>query len=60
MLTEKEQNLLMLLELPHRISNPRAMMNACTEAAATIKRLAAELDKLNETKPAPKKRAAKS
>ena len=50
MLTEKEQNLLMLLELPHRISNPRAMMNACTDAAATIKRLAAELEKQDKPK----------
>ena len=58
MLTEKEQNLLMLLELPHRISNPRAMMNACTEAAATIKRLAVELEKQEapaKAKPAPKR-----
>ena len=58
MLTEKEQNLLMLLELPHRISNPRAMMNACTEAAATIKRLAAELEKQEaptKAKAAPKR-----
>ena len=57
MLTEKEQNLLMLLELPHRISNPRAMMNACTEAAATIKRLAAELEK-QDAPAKPKAKAA--
>tara|TARA_R100001015_G_C4603644_1_gene158614 strand:+ start:319 stop:591 length:273 start_codon:yes stop_codon:yes gene_type:complete len=48
MLSEKEKNLVMLLELPHRISNPRAMMQACTDAAAVIKRQAEELEALTE------------
>jgi len=48
MLSDKEKNLVMLLELPHRISNPRAMMQACTDAAAVIKRQAEELEALTE------------
>lgn len=48
MLSDKEKNLVMLLELPHRISNPRAMMQACTDAAAVIKRQAEEIEKLTE------------
>lgn len=49
MLSEKEKNLIMLLELPHRISNPRAMMQACTDAAEVIKRQAAEIEALTES-----------
>jgi len=49
MLNDKEKNLIMLLELPHRISNPRAMMQACEDAAALIKRLDAELDAKTES-----------
>jgi len=48
MLSDKEKNLVMLLELPHRISNPRAMMQACTDAAEVIKRQAEELEALTE------------
>ena len=51
MLNDKEKNLIMLLELPHRISNPRAMMQACEDAAALIKRLDAELDAKTESTP---------
>ncbi len=51
MLDDKEKNLIMLLELPHRISNPRAMMQACEDAAALIKRLDAELDAKTESTP---------
>ena len=43
MLDEKEKNLIMLLELPHRISNPQAMMQACQDAAVVIQRQAAEI-----------------
>tara|TARA_R100001460_G_scaffold18281_4_gene38760 strand:- start:129 stop:398 length:270 start_codon:yes stop_codon:yes gene_type:complete len=49
MLSEKEQSLIMLLELPHRISNPRAMMQACEDAAAIIKRQDAEITALTES-----------
>jgi len=49
MLSDKEKNLVMLLELPHRISNPRAMMQACTDAAEVIKRQAAEIVALTES-----------
>ena len=49
MLSDKEKNLVMLLELPHRISNPRAMMQACTDAAEVIKRQAAEIEALTES-----------
>ena len=49
MLSDKEKNLIMLLELPHRISNPRAMMQACEDAAEVIKRQAAEIEKLTES-----------
>ena len=49
MLSDKEKNLIMLLELPHRISNPRAMMQACTDAAEVIKRQAAEIEALTES-----------
>jgi len=48
MLSDKEKNLVMLLELPHRISNPRAMMQACTDAAEVIKRQAAVIDGLTD------------
>jgi hypothetical protein len=51
MLDDKEKSLIMLLELPHRISNPMAMMQACTDAAALIKRLDAELDAKTESTP---------
>lgn len=51
MLNDKEKNLIMLLELPHRISNPRAMMQACEDAAVLIKRLDAELDAKTESTP---------
>ena len=51
MLNDKEKNLIMLLELPHRISNPRAMMQACEDAAALIKRLDADLDAKTESTP---------
>ena len=46
MLSEKEKSLIMLLELPHRISNPRAMMQACEDAAAIIKRQDAVIEGL--------------
>jgi hypothetical protein len=49
MLNDKEKNLVMLLELPHRISNPRAMMQACEDAAAVIKRQAEEIEALTES-----------
>ena len=49
MLSDKEKNLVMLLELPHRISNPRAMMQACEDAAAVIKRQAEEIEALTES-----------
>lgn len=49
MLNDKEKNLIMLLELPHRISNPRAMMQACEDAAAIIKRQDAEITALTES-----------
>jgi hypothetical protein len=48
MLNDKEKNLVMLLELPHRISNPRAMMQACTDAAEVIKRQAAVIEGLTD------------
>ena len=48
MLSDKEKNLVMLLELPHRISNPQAMMQACTDAAEVIKTQAAEIESLTE------------
>ena len=49
MLSDKEKNLVMLLELPHRISNPRAMMQACEDAAVVIKRQAEEIEALTES-----------
>ena len=49
MLDEKEKNLIMLLELPHRISNPQAMMQACQDAAVVIQRQAAEIEALTES-----------
>lgn len=49
MLSDKEKNLIMLLELPHRISNPRAMMQACEDAAVVIKRQAEEIEALTES-----------
>ena len=56
MLNDKQINLVHLLSQPHRISNPRAMMKACEDAAALIQSMDAELDAL-KSKP---KRASKA
>lgn len=56
MLTEEERNLLLLMELPHRISNPQAMMKACTTAVDIVKRLEARIEELEGA--APKAKAA--
>lgn len=50
MLDDKQLNLVHLLSQPHRISNPRAMMKACEDAAALIQQMDAELDALKKPK----------
>jgi hypothetical protein len=54
MLNDKQINLVHLLSQPHRISNPRAMMKACEDAAKLIEEMDAELDALKKPKRASK------
>jgi hypothetical protein len=60
MLTEEQRELVRILNQPHRVHNMLALFRSCEKAATLIQDQAAEIDKMNEAKPAPKKRAAKS
>lgn len=60
MLSDKNLSLVHLLSQPHRISNPRAMMKACEDAAVLIKDMDAELDALKAKKKPAAKPASKS
>jgi hypothetical protein len=60
MLTEEQRELVRILNQPHRVHNVLALFRSCEKAATLIQEQAAEIDELKKTKPAPKKRAAKS
>jgi hypothetical protein len=60
MLTEEQRELVRILNQPHRVHNMLALFRSCEKAATLIQDQSAEIDKLSEAKPAPKKRAAKS
>ena len=60
MLTEEQRELVRILNQPHRVHNMLALFRSCEKAATLIQEQAAEIDELKKTKPAPKKRAAKS
>lgn len=59
MLSDKHLSLVHLLSQPHRISNPRAMMQACEDAAVLIQSMDAELDALKAKKKPAAKTASK-
>ena len=58
MLNDKQINLVHLLSQPHRISNPRAMMKACEDAAKLIEEMDAELDALKKSERASKAKSS--
>lgn len=60
MLTDDQRELVRILNQPHRVHNVMALFRSCEKAATLIQEQAAEIDELKKTKPAPKKRAAKS
>ena len=60
MLTDDQRELVRILNQPHRVHNMLALFRSCEKAATLIQDQSAEIDKLSEAKPAPKKRAAKS
>jgi len=60
MLTDDQRELVRILNQPHRVHNVLALFRSCEKAATLIQEQAAEIDELKKTKPAPKKRAAKS
>jgi hypothetical protein len=60
MLTEEQRELVRILNQPHRVHNVLALFRSCEKAATLIQEQAAEIDELKKSKPAPKKRAAKS
>ena len=60
MLTEEQRELVRILNQPHRVHNVLALFRSCEKAATLLQEQAAEIDELKKTKPAPKKRAAKS
>lgn len=60
MLTDNQRELVRILNQPHRVHNVLALFRSCEKAATLIQEQAAEIDELKKTKPAPKKRAAKS
>lgn len=60
MLTDDQRELVRILNQPHRVHNVLALFWSCEKAATLIQEQAAEIDELKKTKPAPKKRAAKS
>ena len=60
MLTDDQRELVRILNQPHRVHNVLALFRSCEKAATLIQEQAAEIDELKKSKPAPKKRAAKS